>query len=116
MAEKKENIDYNPDDLDRTTDHATDGMEQTNDYEHDDLDNIRPEDSVSNVSAPTYATSVASSVKLRRAAKRLQRLEEETELADIEMKMKKERFERLAAARRQKEALEDALEEEKRQI
>ena len=77
MAEKKENIDYNPDDLDRTIDHATDGMEQTNDYEQDDLDNIRPEDSVSNVSAPIYATSVASSVKLRRAAKRLQRLEEE---------------------------------------
>ena len=116
MAEKKENTDYNPDDLDRTTDHGNDGTELTHDFETDDLDNIRPEDSVSNVSAPTYATSVASSVKLRRAAIRLKRLEEETELADIEMKMKKERFERLAAARRQKEALEDALEEEKRQM
>ena len=106
MAEK-EITDYNPDEIEKSTDLEPD---------HGTTDDIRPEDSVSNVSAPTYATSVASSVKLRRAAMRLQRLEEETELADIEMKIKKERFERLAIARRQKEALEDALEEEKRQM
>ena len=100
MAEKKENTDYNPDDLDRTTDHANDGTEPTHDYEMDNdsenptdhepeddtNDDIRPEDSVSNISAPATTTSIARSVRARRVAIRLQKIDEEIALADEERK------------------------------
>ena len=135
MAERKENIDYNPDDLDRITDHANDGTELTHDFEMDNdsenpidhepeddtNDDIRPEDSVSNISAPATTTSIARSVRARRVAIRLQKIDEEIALADEERKMKMERFEREATARRKKEALEEekryqALELERRRL
>ena len=123
MAEKEGTFDYQPDDLDRTTDHAPDETETPIDYEpeHDTNDDIRPEDSVSNVSVPFTTTSIARSVKARRVAMRLQKIDEEIALADQERKMKMERFEREATARRKKEALEEekryhALELERRRL
>ena len=89
MAEKKGNTDYNPDDLDRTTDHANDDTEQTHELEDDTNDDTRPEDSVSNISGQGTTTS---SVRARRVAIRLQKIDEEIALADEERKMKMERL------------------------
>ena len=117
MAEKEENSDYQPDDLDRTTDHEPDETETPIDYEpeNDTNDDIRPEDSVSNVSVPVTTTSIARSVRARRVAIRLQKIDEEIALADQERKMKMERFEREATVRRKKEALEEEKEEKRYQ-
>ena len=59
--------------------------------EKDSIDDIKPEDSISNVTGPTSSvtSSIARRVKARRAiaAAKLQAIEEEADLAEMERKL-----------------------------
>ena len=59
--------------------------------EKDSIDDIKPEDSISNVTGPTSSvtSSIARRVKARRAiaAAKLQAIEEEAALAEMERKL-----------------------------
>jgi hypothetical protein len=77
-----------------------------------DDDEIRPEDSASNVSFRTTTSIAEKRKKARQAARKLERIAEEAALSDQRRKIERERFERQARIERRRREAE--LEQERR--